>query len=124
MAARAKAGVAAKISAVDESYRRAPAPIEQQQDAVYAYERSRAEILDEKVWKARIRSERSAAYWFAASKWGMVGLIFGMVLGGMGMYIASNAAIPMAQDAMTRAAAINGALANDAQERADFSLPE
>jgi hypothetical protein len=40
--------------------------------------------MDQKLFAQRIRSERSAAYWFAASLWGFSGLILGAL---MGVYI-------------------------------------
>jgi hypothetical protein len=38
-------------------------------------------IMDQKLFAQRIKSERSAAYWFAASLWGMSGLVIGACLG-------------------------------------------
>ena len=39
-------------------------------------------IMDQKLFHQRIKSERSAAYWFAASLWGVTGLVLGAMLGG------------------------------------------
>lgn len=61
---------------------------------------------DERHWRAHIRRERSSAYWFAATKWGMVGLVAGMILGGLGMYFASTATLDLAQDAVTKGAIV------------------
>ena len=38
-------------------------------------------IMDQKLFAQRIKSERSAAYWFAASLWGMSGLVIGACFG-------------------------------------------
>lgn len=38
-------------------------------------------IMDQKLFHQRIRSERAGAYWFAASLWGVTGLIMGALLG-------------------------------------------
>lgn len=38
-------------------------------------------IMDQKLFHQRIKSERSSAYWFAASLWGVTGLIMGAFLG-------------------------------------------
>jgi hypothetical protein len=38
-------------------------------------------IMDQKLFSQRIKSERSAAYWFAASLWGVTGLALGAFIG-------------------------------------------
>lgn len=38
-------------------------------------------LMDQKLFHQRIRSERASAYWFAASLWGVTGLILGAFLG-------------------------------------------
>lgn len=38
-------------------------------------------LMDQKLFHQRIRSERASAYWFAASLWGVTGLIMGAFLG-------------------------------------------
>jgi len=38
-------------------------------------------LMDQKLFHQRIRSERASAYWFAASLWGVTGLIMGALLG-------------------------------------------
>jgi hypothetical protein len=96
-----------KITPVDAEYLRRQA--EQQQ------------ALDQDRQLQRFLSrERSSAYWFAATKWGMLGLIFGVILGGAGMYVASIATLPIAQEALFKGAAMR-----DAQEKAatDPSTP-
>jgi hypothetical protein len=61
---------------------------------------------EERDWKLLMRRERSGAYWFAATKWGIAGLVIGMVLGGAGMYYASLATLDLAQDAVTKGAIV------------------
>ncbi|MBL8549827.1 MAG: hypothetical protein JNJ73_07560 [Hyphomonadaceae bacterium] len=65
--------------------------------------------FEEKMLRDRIRRERAGAYWFAATKWGIVGIIFGILIGAGVMYAASIATVPMYQDAMARWEAINSA---------------
>lgn len=38
-------------------------------------------IMDQKLFAQRIKSERSAAYWFAATVWGVTGVAVGAALG-------------------------------------------
>jgi len=82
------------LSAVDNTGRRQEASEE------------RVSAQEEREWRAHLRRERSSAYWFAATKWGMLGLIGGMILGGLGMYFASTATIDLAQDAVTKGAIV------------------
>lgn len=56
-----------------------------------------------------MRRERSSAYWFAAAKWGMGGLLTGMIMGASLMYVAAFGAIPLATDAVARGTAIGQA---------------
>ena len=37
--------------------------------------------MDQKLFHQRIKSERASAYWFAASLWGVTGLVLGALLG-------------------------------------------
>ncbi len=66
---------------------------------------NRLEALQDKNLAVRIRSERSASYWFAASLWGMSGLILGAILGATAMFTALRASVPVAADAMNIAVA-------------------
>jgi hypothetical protein len=97
-----------KIAAVDTTY----AP-----HAENDYDR--AASREDRDWRSQVRRERSSAYWFAATKWGMLGLIIGMILGGGGMYVASIATLPMAQEALFKGAAMR-----DAQQRAENNPSE
>lgn len=65
--------------------------------------------LEEKMLRSQIQRERSSAYWFAAAKWGIVGLLIGIAIGGYVMYVASVSTLPLAQDALARGAAIQSA---------------
>jgi len=38
-------------------------------------------LEDRNLFNQRIKSERSSAYWFAASLWGVTGLVLGAILG-------------------------------------------
>lgn len=38
-------------------------------------------LMDQKLFLQRIKSERASAYWFAASLWGVTGLILGAFIG-------------------------------------------
>lgn len=59
-------------------------------------------IWDERLFERTIRKERSSAYWFAASLWGMSGLVIGGLMGAYIMFQSMNAAMPVAFDALTR----------------------
>ncbi|MBI1251995.1 MAG: hypothetical protein GC189_11035 [Alphaproteobacteria bacterium] len=66
-------------------------------------------MLEERLLRAQFKRERSSAYWFAATKWGILGLVLGMCLGAYMMYVASVSSLPVAMDAMSRGAAIQDA---------------
>jgi hypothetical protein len=57
----------------------------------------------------QFRRERASAYWFAAAKWGLLGLVFGVCLGAFMMYTATVSTLPTAIDAVARGAAIDAA---------------
>ena len=63
-------------------------------------------IMDQKLFAQRIKSERASAYWFAASTWGIAGLVIGACAGAYMMYVASVATLPVAQDAIPRGMAM------------------
>ena len=73
-------------------------------DAEYVRRQAEAqEELDQDRKMQRFLSrERSSAYWFAATKWGILGLVAGIVVGGVGMYYASMSTIDMAQEAISK----------------------
>ncbi len=62
--------------------------------------------LEEKLLRDQFRRERSSAYWFAASTWGIAGLVLGACAGAYMMYVASVATLPVAQDAISRGMAM------------------
>lgn len=66
-------------------------------------------MLEERILRSQIQRERASAYWFAATKWGIAGLVAGICIGGYVMYVASVATLPLAQDALARGAAIQDA---------------
>ncbi|MGD9814378.1 MAG: hypothetical protein AB7Q23_04665 [Hyphomonadaceae bacterium] len=66
-------------------------------------------LMDQKLFAQRIRSERSAAYWFAASLWGVSGLVLGGLLGAYMMFVAMDSSLPLASEAVTRGMAVEQA---------------
>ncbi|MGE0829549.1 MAG: hypothetical protein AB7O04_09375, partial [Hyphomonadaceae bacterium] len=68
-------------------------------------------LLEERILRSQMQRERASAYWFAATKWGIAGLVAGICIGGYVMYVASVATLPLAQDALARGAAIHDARA-------------
>lgn len=62
--------------------------------------------LEERLLRDQFRRERSSAYWFAASTWGIAGLVLGACAGAYMMYVASVATLPVAQDAISRGMAM------------------
>jgi hypothetical protein len=69
---RSRGGRTIKITPVDEDHH-------QVQDHP---DRGRIEaLMDQNLFRLHIRRERSSAYWFAASLWGISGLVMGALLG-------------------------------------------
>ena len=68
-------------------------------------------LFDQNMFRMHIRRERSSAYWFAASVWGITGLLVGGCMGAFLMYQASVASMPMAQEALARGMAVEQARA-------------
>jgi hypothetical protein len=64
-------------------------------------------IYDQNLFRLQIRRERSSAYWFAATIWGICGLVIGACLGAYMMYVASVSTMPTALDAIAKGAAYN-----------------
>ena len=75
-------------------------------------------LMDQKLFAQRIRSERASAYWFAASIWGVTGLILGAILGAYMMFVATNSLMPVASEALTR-----GMVVEQARQSADRRDP-
>ena len=68
---RSKGGRTIKLNPVDDEHQIHDHPARAGLEA----------IMDQKLFHQRIKSERSSAYWFAASLWGVTGLAIGALLG-------------------------------------------
>jgi hypothetical protein len=66
-------------------------------------------LMDQKLFHQRIRSERSSAYWFAASLWGVTGLILGGLLGVMLTITVQTGSFPLIRDNIIAGAAMDEA---------------
>jgi hypothetical protein len=73
---RSRGGRTIKVNPVDEDHQVQDHP-----------DRGRIEaLMDQNLFRMHIRRERSSAYWFAASLWGISGLVLGAILGGFMMF--------------------------------------
>ena len=73
-------------------------------------DRNRMEaIMDQKLFWQRIRSERSSAYWFAASLWGVGGMIVGALLGGYMVLQTYTGLTPTVRETLVQGQAIQAA---------------
>ena len=66
-------------------------------------------LMDQKLFAQRIKSERASAFWFAASLWGVTGLVLGAILGAYMMFVAMDSSLPLASEAVTRGMAVEQA---------------
>jgi hypothetical protein len=66
-------------------------------------------IMDQKLFAQRIRSERASAYWFAASLWGVTGLVIGAILGGFMTFMVYTSTAPTIRDNLMAGAAMDEA---------------
>jgi hypothetical protein len=66
-------------------------------------------LLEERILRTQIQRERASAYWFAATKWGIAGLVSGLIVGGYLMYVAMLGAVPLVENSMFRAQAVEAA---------------
>jgi len=66
-------------------------------------------IMDQKLFHQRIRSERSSAYWFAASLWGVSGLAIGAILGVFLTMMVQTGSVPFIRDNIVAGSAIGAA---------------
>lgn len=96
---RSKGGKTIRLNPVDEDHQVHDHPARAGLEA----------IMDQKLFAQRIKSERSSAYWFAASLWGVSGLVLGSMLGGFMMYVAMGSSLPLASEAVTRGMAVEQA---------------
>lgn len=95
-----------QVTPVDE----APSRPQQQQQITDHPDRNRMEaIMDQKLFWQRIKSERSSAYWFAASVWGVGGLVVGALLGGYMMFQAYVGLTEPVRDTLVQGQAIREA---------------
>jgi type IV secretory pathway TrbF-like protein len=96
---RSKGGRTIKLSPVDEDSHVTDHPSRAGLEA----------LMDQKLFHQRIKSERSAAYWFAASMWGVGGLVIGAVLGGYMVYQAYVGLTPSVRDTLVQGQVIHEA---------------
>jgi hypothetical protein len=66
-------------------------------------------LMDQKLFAQRINSERASAYWFAASLWGVTGLVLGAILGGFMTFMVYTGAAPTVRDNLLAGAAMDEA---------------
>lgn len=64
-------------------------------------------MFEERLLRAQFKRERSSAYWFAASTWGIAGLVLGACMGAYMMYAATVATLPTAVTAVTQGMAVS-----------------
>jgi hypothetical protein len=76
-------------------------------------------IMDQKLFHQRIKSERSAAYWFAASLWGVTGLAIGAILGVFLTITVQTGSVPLIRDNIIAGAAMDRA-ADSADRRSSL----
>jgi hypothetical protein len=66
-------------------------------------------IMDQKLFAQRMKSERASAYWFAASLWGVTGLVMGGILGVFLTILVQTGTVPIIRDNMIAGAAMDEA---------------
>jgi hypothetical protein len=99
MAMRSKGGRTIKLSPVDEDGHVMDHPARAGLEA----------LMDQKLFHQRIKSERSAAYWFAASLWGVSGLAIGAILGVFLTMMVQTGSVPFIRDNIIAGSAIDAA---------------
>lgn len=76
-------------------------------DAPLVLDPRRADAMfEERVLRAQFKRERSSAYWFAASTWGIGGLVIGACLGAYMMHVAQVSLLPTAVNAVAQGMAV------------------
>lgn len=104
---RSRGGRTIQVNPVDEEVRPAAASPRAVTDHP---DRGRMEaIMDQKLFWARIKSERASAYWFAASIWGVGGLILGALLGGYMILQTYTGLTPTVRETLVQGQAIQAA---------------
>jgi hypothetical protein len=96
---RSKGGRTIKLNPVDEDHQVTDHPARAGLEA----------IMDQKLFAQRIKSERASAYWFAASLWGVTGLVLGAILGGFMTFMVYTGAAPTVRDNLMAGAAMDAA---------------
>lgn len=66
-------------------------------------------LEDRNLFNLRLKSERASAYWFAASLWGVTGLVLGALLGGFMMFQAYVGLSDPVRDTLVQGQAIEAA---------------
>ncbi len=66
-------------------------------------------IMDQKLFHQRIKSERASAYWFAASLWGVTGLVLGALMGVFLTMTVQTGSVPFIRDNIIAGTAIDAA---------------
>lgn len=98
---RSKGGRTIKLNPVDEDHQVTDHPARANLEA----------LMDQKLFAQRIKSERAASYWFAASLWGVSGLIMGAILGVYVTLVVQNGSADIWRDNF-----IAGAAADEARD--------
>lgn len=96
---RSKGGKTIRLNPVDEDHQVTDHPARAGLEA----------IMDQKLFAQRIKSERAAAYWFAASLWGVTGLALGAMLGVFLTILVQTGSVPLIRDNMIAGAAMDEA---------------
>ncbi|MBL8536566.1 MAG: hypothetical protein JNM59_04115 [Hyphomonadaceae bacterium] len=108
---RSKGGKTIKLNPVDEDHQVHDHPARAGLEA----------IMDQKLFSQRIKSERAAAYWFAASLWGVTGLALGAILGVFVTLMVQTGSAPIWRENVIAGAAMDEA--RDSVNQRDPILP-
>ncbi len=63
-------------------------------------------LFDQNLFRMHMQRERSSSFWFAASIFGISGLVIGACLGAYMMYVSTVSSLPVAVDAVARGMAV------------------
>lgn len=96
---RGKGGKTIRLNPVDEDHQVHDHPARANLEA----------LMDQKLFAQRIKSERSSAYWFAASLWGVTGLALGAIMGVFLTILVQTGSVPLIRDNMIAGAAMDEA---------------
>lgn len=96
---RSKGGKTIRLNPVDEDHQVHDHPARAGLEA----------IMDQKLFLQRIKSERSSAYWFAASIWGVTGIALGALMGVFLTIMVQTGSMPLIRDNMIAGAAMDNA---------------